>query len=120
MSDYHIRTIAANLKSASAIFHYPVQDTNNLVGTNWRTALVVSQGGADEILSWMSDVSAEELVELKSGAKYEDAVTIKFSSLELTNMQRLAELETEYTARAAAFKARNELTMNFFGKSGDV
>ncbi|MCK5613048.1 hypothetical protein KAR91_64845 [Candidatus Pacearchaeota archaeon] len=120
MSDYHIRTISEDLKTGMAVFHFPIPNSTNLVGTNWRDVMVSNQGGPDKITSLMYDIEASELVELKNGAKVEKYRMIRFSSLDLTNLQRLGELEAAYTLDLAGFQAEMEKVFNFFGKSGDV
>ncbi len=46
--------------------------------------------------------------------------TVGFSSTNLTNAQRLAEVETAFTAAKTDVLAEKQITLNFYGKSGDV
>ena len=120
MSDYHIRSTEINLKSVNAVFHIPIPAANNAVGVSWQTALVLSLGGADAITSVLPDITPEELNAMKAGSIYENVATVRFSSLNLTNAQRLAEVEAAYTAAETNMLAEKQITLNFYGKSGDV
>jgi len=40
--------------------------------------------------------------------------------IRLTNAQRLAEVEAAYTAAETNMLAEKQITLNFYGKSGDV
>lgn len=120
MSDYHILTTDLRLKTVSTVFHVPIPATNNAVGVSWRAALVLSLGGADAISSVLTDITPEELNALKAGEIFEDVATVGFSSVNLTNAQRLAQVETAYTAASSDVLAEKQITLNFYGKSGDV
>lgn len=120
MSDYHIRSTDLRLKTVSTVFHIPIPATNNAVGVGWRAALVLSLGGADAITSVLSDITTEELNAMKAGSIYENVATVRFSSLDLTNAQRLAEVETAFTAAETDILAEKQITLNFYGKNGDV
>lgn len=120
MSDYYIRNIDVKLKTVSCVFHIPIPKTNNAVGTTWRDALVRSLGGADAIDSVLPDITPAELSALKAGSIYENVATVRFSSIELTNAQRLAEIEAAYTVAKTDLLTEKQITLNFFGKTGDV
>lgn len=120
MSDYHILTTDIRLKSVSAVFHIPIPASNNAVGVGWRAALVLSLGGSDAITSVLTDITPEELNDMKIGSIYERLTTFTFSSTNLTNSQRLAEVEAAYTAAKTDVLAEKQIMLNFYGKSGDV
>lgn len=120
MSNYHIRTTANDLKTVNAVFHIPIPDALNLVNVNWRAALVLELGGADAITSVLTDITTEEESAMKAGSIYEVSKTIRFSSLNITNTERLAEVEAAYTAAASSVLADKQVTLNFMGKDGDV
>ena len=120
MSDYHIRETSADLKTVSVVFHIPIPSTNNAVDISWSDALVLSLGGADEITSVMSDIGIGDEAEMKAGSIYEKVQTVRFSSLDLTNAQRLEEVEAAYIVAKEDILADKQITLNFYGKSGDV
>ena len=120
MADYHIRTTDILLKTVRTVFHIPIPATNNAVGVSWQVALVDSLGGADAIDSVLPGISSAELAAMKAGSIYEKAGTTRFSSTNLTNVERLAEVETAYTAAETAVIADFQVTLNFYGKYGDV
>ena len=120
MSDYHILNTDIRLKTVSCVFHIPIPATDNAVAVSWQDALVLSLGGADAITSTLTDITPAELSAMKAGSIYENVATVRFSSLELTNAQRLAEVEAAYTAAETDILAEKQITLNFYGKSGDV
>lgn len=120
MSDYHILNTDVNLKTVSCVFHIPIPAANNAVGVSWQDALVRSLGGADEISSVLTDITSAELSAMKAGSIYENVATVRFTSLNLTNAQRLAEVEAAYTEAKNAILTEKQITLNFYGKSGDV
>ena len=120
MADYHIKEVSANKKTINVVYHLPIPATNNAVGTAWRTALVNHQGGADAITSVLLDIASEDLAELKAGSLYEKSITLRFSSTNLTNPERLAEVEAKYTAELAAVQANLQATLEYYGREGDV
>lgn len=120
MSDYHIRKTSADLKTVDVIFHIPIPSANNAIGVNWQDALVLSLGGADNITSVMPDIEIGEESEMKAGSIYEKVQTIRFSSLDLTNQQRLEQVEAAYIVAKEYILADKQVTLNFYGKAGDV
>lgn len=120
MSDYHIRSTAVNLKRVNVVFHIPIPDINNVVKVSQQNALVLSEGGADAIDSILTDITSAELSAMKAGSIFERSETVRFSSTNLTNAERLAEVEAAYTAAKAKVLADMQVTLNFYGRSGDV
>ena len=120
MSDYHIREVAADKKTINVVFHLPVPATNNVVGVAWRTALVAQQGGADAITSVLLDIAAEDLTALKAGELYERVLTMRFSSITLTNAERLAEVAAKYSLELSEVQSNLQATLDYYGKVGDV
>ena len=120
MSDYHILTTDIKLKTVSCVFHLPIPAANNAVGISWQDALKRSLGGVDAIDSVLIDITLAELNAMKAGSVFENVVTVRFSSLNLTNAQRLAEVEAAYTAAKTDILAEKQVTLNFYGRSGDV
>lgn len=120
MSNYHIRKTAYNMKTVNVVFHIPIPATNNAVGVAWRDVVVLDQGGSSNIASVLPDITTGELDAMKAGSIYEYNKIVGFTSLNLTNVQRLAEVESAYTNTKAVVLARINKTMNFYNKSGDV
>jgi len=87
---------------------------------SWQDALVLSLGGADAITSVLTDITPAEESAMKAGTIFENNTTVRFSSLDLTNAERLAEVEAAYTAAETDVLAEKQITLNFYGKSGDV
>lgn len=120
MSDYHILNTDIKLKTVSCVFHIPIPATNNTVGVSWQDALVLSLGGADAITSVLTDITPAEESAMKAGSIFENVATVRFSSLNLTNAERLDEVEAAYAAAETDILDEKQITLNFYGKSGDV
>jgi len=120
MSDYHILNTDVSLKTVSCVFHIPIPATNNAVGVSWQDALVRSLGGADAITSVLTDITPDELNALKAGTIYENSVNMRFSGIDLTNTERLAEVEAACAAAETDVLAAKQITLNFYGKDGDI
>lgn len=120
MSDFHILTQDKLKKNASVIFHIPVPGTNNSAGITWQQAVVRDLGGANNISSALIDIDAAEESDLKAGLIIEKVEPVKFSSINLTNPQRLAEIEARFTELMTELIAEKQITLDFIGYSGDV
>lgn len=120
MSNFHILTQALSHKSVSVVFHIPIPSSNNSVGITWQQAVVKWLGGADNIVSVLPDITTQEESDIKSGALYELVKTVKFSSINLTNAQRLQEIRDEYTVDQSEFVLEKQITLDFIGYEGNV
>lgn len=120
MSDYHIREINIDVKGVKVVFHIPIESSNNNAGVNWQDAIVLSHGGQDNIHSSMSDISIDEEIEIKAGSIHEIVKTVIFSSIDLTDIQRLEEIKAAYHIIKNDYIAEKKLTLKFYGKSGDI
>jgi len=120
MSDYHILTQQKNQNTVNVVYHIPVPGTNNEAGITWQEAVVAEAGGADNIVSVLPDILSEELIDLKAGALVEKVETVRFSSIYLTNAQRLQEIKDRYTALKSELIAEKQITLAFMGYSGEV
>ena len=113
MSNVHILEKVQN-KTVNCIFHIAVPDTTNAVGTNWRDAIRNSK--APEAL--MSYNDADENTYIEAGSVLEVAETVRFSSTNLTNAQRLAEVTAAYNSRKTELLEELQDELDFFGKEG--
>lgn len=120
MSDFHILTQDNERKIVNCIFHIPIPIGDNSASITWAAAVVREQGGADAISSNLPDISSEELSALKAGNLYERQLTVRFSSKDLTNPQRLDEIRAAFTAEKTAIQAEKQITLDFIGYEGDV
>lgn len=120
MSDYHILSTSKDLKTVSGVYHIPIPASDNAVGVSWQEALVLSLGGADAIASVLTDITPAELSAMKAGSIFEMVGSVRFSSINITNTERLAEVETAYSEAKTDILAEKQITLNFYGKSGDV
>ena len=100
MSNYHILTQEiqnGNKRAAQVVFHIPVPAAGtNEADISWRDAVVKEQGGASNIVSVLPDITTQEDSDMKAGALIEQVKTVRFSTVNLTNPQRKAEIETYF------------------------
>lgn len=112
MSDIHVRETDRKLKSVNCVFHIDVPVTSNAVGVIWTE--VVQKARLPEPI--MADNDTTENAKITAGEILEVAATVRFSSINLTNAQRLAEIEAFYNDKKAEYMTKLQGELNFFGK----
>lgn len=120
MSDYHILTQDEKQKTANVVFHIPFSATLNTAGITWQEAIVREQGGSENISSVLPGISVEEDTALKSGALLEVQKQVRFTSVNLTNAERLTEVEAEFVEIKTAIVAEKQVILDFIGYEGTV
>lgn len=119
--DIHILTQAQNQKTINCIFHIPIPATgSNTASISWRDAMVKEQGGASNIQSVLPDITTEEDSALKAGAIVEVSCTVRFSSLNLTNAERLQEIKNQFNDLKAQIVAEKQIELDFMGFKTDA
>lgn len=120
MSNYHILNQDTKHKSVSVVFHIPIPGTNNSAGITWQQAVVKELGGAGGIVSVLPDITSQEDSDMKAGVILEMRVNVRFSSVNLTNAQRLQEIKDEFNNVKSGVIAGKQITLDFIGLEGDV
>ena len=121
MSNFHILSGDDKRKIIQVVFHVPIPaGGTNTAGISWQAAVVLAQGGADNIVSVLPGVTPQEESDLKAGVIYEVQNSVRFSSVNLTNAQRLQEVKDYFTALLSDFIAEKQITLDFMGYEGDV
>lgn len=118
--DFHILTQSKDQNTINAVFHIFVPATNNDAGITWQQAVVKEAGGADKIVSVLSDISSAELTAMKSGSLIEKVENVRFSSIFLTNAQRLQEVKDRYNVLKTLLIEEKQITLAFMGYKGDI
>ena len=116
MSDIHIREKDPKNKTASCIFHFTVPATQNEVGVDWNEVIQKSKNP----VPLMDDNDSTENASIAAGAIYEVREQVRFSTINLTNAQRIAEVEAEYTSRQSEIFSDLAGELDFFGKEIDI
>lgn len=117
MSDIHI--LEYDQKSiVRCVFHIAIPEANNAVGISYRSALVQHLGGASAIGSVLPD--SGEVAGLQAGSLLEVSETVRFSSINLTDAQRLQQVRAAYNARKDVLIAELQERLLFYGYSGTV
>jgi len=115
--DFHILTQAKDKNTVNVVFHIPVPAALNLAGITWQEAVVREIGTVSSVLP---NISPAELALLESGALIERTENVRFSSIYLTNTQRLQEIKNRYTILKASLIEEKQITLNFMGFEGEV
>jgi len=126
MSDYHILQQALDKKTINVVFHLPIPGTGvNNAGVQWRDAIVLDAGGSDNINSILPGIDPIELAAMKSGALIEKYESLRFSILDLTPVQKKAEIEARFIALkdsdpAISVVLQKQITLEWIGYENDV
>jgi hypothetical protein len=118
MSDMHVLTGDGN-QAWTVVMHIPVPDTNNTVGTNWRTALVNSGMGGSTGLpdgdGTNGTISAAEKTQVEAGELYEYSQTMEIDGPGSNAASRIAVLRASYTAKKSTVLAALQRRLKFYG-----
>lgn len=116
--DFHMLTQTKDQNTVNVVFHIPVPGTNNDAGITWRQAVVMDAGGT--VTSILYDIDPAELLLLESGELIEKAENVRFSSIYLTNAQRLQQVKDRYDTLRVSLIEEKQITLNFMGYGGNV
>jgi len=121
MSNYHILTQEKKKRSIRVVFHIPVPAAGtNEAGISWRDAVVLEQGGSVNIVSVLPDITQQEISDLKAGELIEKLETVRFSTINLTNVQRKEEIETLFNQTKASLIAEKQIALEWIGYEAGV
>ena len=121
MGDYHILTQDPKKKTVQVIFHIPIPSSGtNAAGISWQDAIATEQGGASNIVSSLSDIASEEESALKAGALIEVVKTVRFSSTNLSNDERKAEIEAAFEQAKKDVFTEKQIVLEWMGYEGNV
>ena len=116
MSDIHVLDFADDQKTINVIFHVPIPATGaNVAGVLWKDSLVAFQGGAGAIKSRLQNIDPAELASMQAGTLFEFPTNIQFSSLGISDAQRIAELKTAFTQAKTTVLAQKQNQLNYYG-----
>jgi hypothetical protein len=121
MSDYHVMSQSADLKTVQIVFHIPVPDVVNEAAINYRAALVqqLTLDGAVIVSAYPNTIGAE-ITLLEAGELLEVVKSVRFSRLGLTPAEKAAELDVEYAAVQASLLTDKQAELEWWGADRDV
>jgi len=117
MSDYHILTVSDDGNSMRVVAHFPVPDTTNDVGVNYRTALVQMLGGEQQ--SEVPFIEQAEQDALNAGELYEHSAMFHTWPGE-TTVQKRDRLDTLWTESKTQIQQALAYRLSYWGYSRDV
>lgn len=116
MSDMHVREKDTHNKTANCIFHFAVPATQNSIGMDWNEVIQKAKNPS----ALMADNDSTEKANIEAGSILEVAETVRFSSKNLTDPQRLAEIQAAYSARQSQVFTDLASELDFFGHTIEV
>jgi len=117
MADIHVLA-GDGLQYWTLIFHFPVPNTANAVGVNYRTALINSGlGGTSQMYvgTGPGDITTAELALIQSGELHEHTVSFPAESGATTNAQMLASARALYATHEEAVVDRLKKQLRYYG-----
>lgn len=97
MANYHILKKSVDNRYAEVYVHLPIPATQTTAGVALDDAALTYQRAIEESVedktSKVPNLTQQEITALSNGTLYEYFIHFRFSSLELTNAQRRAEIE---------------------------
>ena len=113
MPDIHIVKKSADNKTIDVIFHFPVPVGNNAADVSWPQAFLIEAGG--QLASQLYGIDSAELAQIVAAQVIEHRTNIRFSSINLTNAERLAEVIEKYNDTQTSFFAVKQIELEFTG-----
>lgn len=113
MSNIHVLTKNPKNKTVNCIFHIPVPDTNNAIGTNWRDVIQ----RAENPTAAMSYNDATENANIVAGNILERPYQMRFSTTNLTAAERIAEITAAYDDKKDELFNELKARLDYFGKT---
>ena len=126
MSDYHVLEQSKNKNTVNVVFHIPVPETGtNQAELQWRDAIVLSLGGSGNIVSVLPGISTEEDTQLKAGALIEVSENVRFSSVNISNVQKKDQIEARFKElndieNKDSVLSEKQIKLAWIGYAGDV
>ena len=125
MADYHLLQQDIEKKTIRLVYHIPILAGGaNQAGILWRDAIVMDQGGADNINTALPVIDASELADMKIGALIEVQETFRFSSINLTPLQKKTEIEARYSILSngtpESILGQKQITLEWIGYENNV
>jgi hypothetical protein len=116
MSNIHVREFDVALKTVRCVFHIPVPAAGtNVAGTQWQVAVKNWKEADGTITSAIPEITPAELTQLQNGELLEIGTSVRFSSTDLTNAERSAEISAAYAAKVTEVQTDLQVELNFFG-----
>ncbi|GAF93443.1 unnamed protein product [marine sediment metagenome] len=119
MSNYHILSADQYGNSYRVVFHVPVPSQVNEIGTNYRTAIVEWQGGAENIQSSVPFIAGAELTQMQAGELYEVSETFNSNPTQTLADKRDA-LDARFADVVSEVQADFQDRLGYWGYSRDV
>jgi hypothetical protein len=119
MANYHILSGKADGNQMQVVFHLPVPDVTNAVGVNYRNALIMHLGGAQESIVPVTLLGAGEQAALDIGTLYE-LVWAFNTHPGMTLADKRDALDAQYNQFVSIIVAQLQARLEFYGYSRDV
>lgn len=121
MAHIHVLLAGETGDSIQVVFHFPVPDVNNVVGVNYRTALVASGKGGTTTMTeggGPGQVSAAEKALIEAGEVYEYPRSFSRGMFESAGAP-LQAMRHFYAQDKADLTARLAVALKYYGFTAD-
>ena len=115
--NYHILTTSNDGNAITVVAHFPVPDTNNQIGINYRTALIQSLGGSQT--SSVPFITEQEQAQLDAGELHEQSYIFHTWPAE-TTLQKRDRLDALWPIQRDRVLAELTFRLSYWGYSRDV
>lgn len=112
MADYHILRADWQGNAFRVAMHFPVPNTTNEAGVNYRTAVAQAQGGA--VVSIVPDILPAEQGQLDTGELIERVYWFRTDPSE-TPAQKQAQLDVMWSTKRSAEQAALARILSYWG-----
>lgn len=117
MSNYHIKSVTPNGRTANVVFHIPIPVENNSAGVSLRTA--ISQYIGSSFVSAVPWIDSAEATQLTNGELYEHPEIVSFLAAD-TDGQKQTKIDDKYTVLSVNILDKIRTILKFWGKDRNV
>jgi len=126
MSNYHVLEQSADQKTVRVALHYTVPaGSQNQVNQNHRGLVAVirkdpDSGTVKSQVPYLADEFSAELAKMQTGEVVEEVTTVRFSSLNLTDAEKKAEIESAWAAKQAEVFERLQTQLEYYHYDNNI
>ena len=125
MSDYHVLEQARDKKTIQIALHFTVPiNSKNQVNKNHRNLIAIvrknESGSVPSRVPYLADEFPAELAKMQTGEVIEEVATMQFSSLELNDTQKKAEIDAFWGSKQAEVFSQLQTQLEYYHYDNNV
>lgn len=120
--NYHILEQSEDKKTVRVVFHLPVPDYTTEAAVKLEASLVAAKDSEAPVsqVPGLATNDPAEYAGIQTGKIHEHVESVRYSSVNLTNSQRIAEIESRYKILVVDAIDTLKTRLDLFGKAADV